>query len=67
MISTATRKVAISIERMRAGSPTWGRSSNAAAIADWLAGAGDTLAAHARTRLAAWSAYRDGLALNYAA
>ena len=36
MISTATRKVAISIERIRAGSPIWGRSSKAAAMADWL-------------------------------
>jgi hypothetical protein len=36
MISTAVRNVAISIDRIREGSPTWFRSSNAAAIADWL-------------------------------
>ena len=36
MISTATRKVAISIERIRAGSPIFGRSAKAAAMADWL-------------------------------
>ena len=36
MISTAVRKVAISIDRIRRGSPIWGRSSKAAAMADWL-------------------------------
>ena len=36
MISTATRNVAISIERMREGSPILPRMSNAAAMADWL-------------------------------
>jgi flavin-dependent dehydrogenase len=39
----------------------------AAAIADWLAGARDALAAHERARLKAWAVYREGVAMHYAA
>ena len=36
MISTAVRNVAISTDLIALGAGIWGRSSNAAAMADWL-------------------------------